>query len=100
MSKYPSDHKISVKVEPMNGVPLAQCDFTCNLYVYENKVLSVPKDKCRKEDDDTYIISFNTKDIGRGTVKLSLNIHIPDAEYDKGYKEVNTVPICTGVADI
>ena len=101
MSKYPSDHKISVKVEPMNGVHLAQCDFTCNLYVDERKILTVPKEQCRKEDDDTYILTFNTKDIGRGEVKLSLNIHIPnDADFDKGYKEVNTVPICTGVADI
>lgn len=74
MSKYPSDHKISVKVEPMNGVHLAQCDFTCNLYVYENKVLSVTKEQCRKEDDDTYILTFNTKDIGLSDGISSLNL--------------------------
>lgn len=100
MSKYPSDHKINVRVEPINGIHLSECNFTCHLFVDGRRILSVPKEQCRKEDDDTYIISFNTKDIGRGAVKLSLNIHIPDADYDKGYKEVNTVSICTGVMDI
>lgn len=101
MSAYPSDHKISVSVNPINGIHLTECDFTCNLYVRANKVISVPKVNCRKEDDDTYIITFNTKDIGRGAVKLSLNIRIPnDADFDKGYKEINTVSICTGVVDL
>lgn len=100
MSKYPSDHKINVKVEPMNGIHLSECDFTCHLFVDKRKILSVPKNECRKEDEDNYIISFNTKDIGRGNVKLYMTLQIPDADYEKGYKEINTKVICTGVVDL
>lgn len=100
MAAFPSEHKILVKVEPMGNLHLSQCDFTVNLFVYSNKKISIPKSECIKEDDDSYKVTFNTKDLGRGAVKVSLNIKIIDPDFDDNIKEVNTEPICTGVTDI
>jgi hypothetical protein len=100
MSAFPSEHKIVVGIEPIGGVRLADCDFTVNLYVYTNRRISIPKSKCIKNDDDSYFVTFNTKDLGRGNVMMSLNIQIPDVDFEDGFKEVNTKPVCTGVADI
>lgn len=100
MYLYPSDHKIRFKVEPIGGVHLAQCDFTLSLFVTINKKIEFDKSKCVKIDDDTYTVTFNTKDVGRGTVRMSLNIRVPDKTYEDGVKDINTMPICTGVADV
>ena len=100
MSAFPSEHKIAVGIEPIGGVRLADCDFTVNLYVYTNKRISIPKNKCIEQDDGSYFATFNTKDLGKGNVMMSLNIKVPDADFDDGVKEVNTKPIWTGVADI
>lgn len=100
MSAFPSEHKIVVGIEPIGGVRLSDCDFTVNLYVYTNRRISIPKSKCIEQGDGSYFVTFNTKDLGRGNVMMSLNIHIPDADFEDGFKEVNTKPVCTGVADI
>lgn len=100
MATYPSEHKILVKVEPMGTIHLSGCNFTVNLFIFSNKKISIPKSECIKKDEDSYVVTFNTRDLGRGAVKVSLNIQIPDADFEDGIKEVNTEPICTGVADI
>ena len=100
MYLYPSDHKIRFKVEPIDGVHLAQCDFTLSLFVTINKKIEIGKSKCVKVDNDTYTVTFNTKDIGRGTVRMSLNIRVLNEDYEDKIKDINTMPICTGVADV
>ena len=100
MYQYPSDHKIRFKVEPIDGVHLAQCDFRLSLFVAINRKIEFDKSDCVKVDDDTYTVTFNTKDIGRGAVRLSLNIRVPNSDFEDGYKDINTIPICTGVEDV
>lgn len=100
MYLYPSDHKIKFKVEPIDGKSLSECDFTLSLFVTINKKIEFDKSKCVKVDDDTYTVTFNTKDIGRGTVRMSLNIRVPNEDYEDKVKDINTMPICTGVADV
>lgn len=100
MSTFPSDHKILFRMDPMYGFHLSECDFTVKLFVRSNRGISIPKSKCVKVDDDSYTATFNTKELGRGNVMMSLNLHIPDADFEDGFKDVNTNAICTGVADI
>ena len=79
MYLYPSDHKIRFKVEPIDGKSLSECDFTVSLFVTNNKKIKFKKSDCAPvdNDNDTYTVTFNTKDIGRGTVRMSLNIRVP-----------------------
>ena len=101
MSAWPSDHEIVVEVAPMGYVHLSDCDFNVNLFVYNNKKkITIPKSECIKESDDSYIVTFNTKKLGRGKVMMSLELRIPNSRFDDGFKNINTKPICTGVADI
>ena len=102
MYLYPSDHKIKFKVEPIDGKSLSECDFTVSLFVTNNKKIKFKKSDCAPvdNDNDTYTLTFNTKDIGRGTVRMSLNIRVPDKTYEDGFKDINTIPICTGVKDV
>ena len=100
MYLYPSDHKIKFSVEPIDGKSLSECEFTVSLFVTTNKKITFKKSDCVEGDDGTYTVTFNTKNIGRGAVKMSLNIQIPDEDYDDKVKDINTIPICTGVADV
>lgn len=100
MYSYPSDHKIKFKVEPIDGKTLSECEFTLSLFVTKNKTLEYNKSECVMVDDNTYTVTFNTKDIGRGAVRLSLNIRVPNSDFEDGYKDINTIPICTGVEDV
>lgn len=100
MSAWPSDHEITVGVEPMGDVHLSDCDFNVSLFVYTNKKITIPKSECIKESDDSYIVTFSTEKLGRGSVMMSLELRIPNSRFDDGFKDINTIPICTGVADI
>lgn len=100
MYLYPSDHKIKFKVEPIDGKSLSECEFTVSLFVTNNKKIKFKKSDCVKVDNDTYTLTFNTKDIGRGTVRISLNIRVPNEDYEDKVKDINTIPICTGVKDV
>ena len=100
MSAWPSDHEIVVEVKPMGDVHLSDCDFNVNLFVYTNKKITIPKSECIKESNDSYIVTFNTQKLGRGNVMMSLELRIPNSRFDDGFKDINTKPICTGVADI
>ena len=100
MLAYPSDHQIKITVEPINGIHLSECEFDCYLFTYPSKKIVINKSDCIKVNADSYIVQFNTREIGRGNVKMSLNIQIPDSSYDDGLREVNTAPLCTGINDV
>lgn len=97
---YPSDHVIEISAK-LDDTTLAKCDFTCTLFVQPNKSITFTKEECKQVagDDNVYRLAFNTLHLGKGPVKMVMNIQIPDKTFDNGIRNINTTPICTGVMD-
>lgn len=97
---YPSDHVIEITTK-ISDTTLSQCNFTCTLFVQPNKCITVSKDDCKQVigNPDAYRLAFNTLHLGKGPVKMIMNIQIPDNSFSDGYRDINTTPICTGVND-
>lgn len=99
MSALGTELKINVHVEPMDGLTMDGYDFYCEFYVYSNKVVKIEKSRMKRVDESNYlalITSAMGKSIGRGDIKLRFTAHIPDGDFDDGFRtEVSEV--CTGV---
>lgn len=97
MSDLGTEVKINVHVEPIDGkVHLSECEFKCEFYVHANKSITLEKKDIIQVDDDNYIALIDTAKIGYGTIKMTIEVDVPDGDFpDHLRKEVDTV--CTGV---
>ena len=92
MSALGTEFKFGVRVSQIDGVHLEDCDFEVSVYVYTNKSVLYKKsdDKhVKKMDEDSYKIIVTSDDalkIGRGRVLATLTIHIPDGDFEDGYR--------------
>lgn len=89
------EKKVSVNVEPIDGLHLSDYDFKCVFYTYTNRGVVIAKEDMKKEDDDTYIAILDSEKVralGKGSVKLRFIGYIPDADFADGYRtEVDDV---------
>ena len=81
-----SDLKINIHVEPINGLSMQDYDFSVDVYTRGGKVLKFDKWQCIKADADNYRITFNTQDLGIGTLKYKFAAYIPDSDFDDGVR--------------
>ena len=98
MVSLETDLKINVHVEPIDGsTHLSDCNFSCFFYTNnETQGILLEKSEMIKIDDDNYIAKVDTSLLGIGAVCLKLEVHVPDGDYDTGYrKEISR--ICTGI---
>ena len=81
-----TDLKINFHVEPINGLSMEDYDFFVEVYTRGGKVLRIDKLQCIKADADNYRITFNTQDVGIGTLKYKFTAYIPDSDFDDGVR--------------
>lgn len=102
MAACGSEFKYGIKIKPINGVHLEDCDFEVSTYVNPNRsVVFKKKDEVhiKKIDADTYKVvvdTYNSLKIGCGTVLAQLKIHIPDGDYQDGFRTEIYKDLCTG----
>lgn len=102
MSALGSEFKLNIHVEPLDGLHMSDYDFECELYVYTNKVVKVPKSKMKKVDEDNYLLMLTSeigRNIGRGNVKLRFIAYIPDNDFDDGTR-MEIEELCTPIVTI
>lgn len=96
MSVLGSQLKINVNVQPIGEIHLSSCNFFCTFFINPNKSIKIPKEDMIKVDDDNYIALIDTIALGIGSIKMTIEIDIPDKDFSNGFrKEIDTV--CTGV---
>jgi hypothetical protein len=96
MSVLGTELKLKVNVSPIDDKPLSQCDFYCTFFTNSSKKLELHKSKMHKVDDDTYIALIDSKDLGLGTIKMTIKVLVPDSDFINGYRtEIET--ISTGI---
>lgn len=102
MSALGTEFKFIVELKPIDGLHMSDYDFECALYVYTNRKVVIPKSKMIKVDDDRYKFVVNSIDamrIGRGRINAEITAHIPDGDFDDGFRTLKLL-LCTDVTAI
>lgn len=101
MSVLGTELKISVHVDPIDGLHMSDYDFTCTFFVYKNKSVVVNKKDFTRVDDDNYITKVDTMKVGAGQLKMKFEADIPDSDMDDGFrKEVELVDLNVTIVSV
>jgi hypothetical protein len=102
MSALGTEFKYGIKMTPIDGIHLEDCDFEVTTYVYSNRQVTYKKGDAKhvqRIDEDSYKIIVYAEDamkIGRGYVMAKITIHIPDNDYEDGFRTEVYNNLCTG----
>jgi hypothetical protein len=84
-----SDVKILVTAELPDDLTLKDVDFT--VVVVNNdlkdKQKSYAKSECIETEDGNYVVLVDSSDLGIGRYLCRLTVHIPDTDYEVGYRK-------------
>lgn len=96
MSVLGTQLKINVNVEPIGSIHLSNCQFKCTFFINPKKTIELEKSSMIKVDDDNYIALIDSSLLGTGTIRMTIEVDIPDTDFPSGLrKEIDTV--CTGI---
>lgn len=73
------------KLEINADVPMSGFNFEVKLCLGEKSV-TIQKSDMRPASDGTYYLTFDTKDLGIGSVKTIVTAYIPDGDYTGGIR--------------
>ena len=88
-----SEYKVNVHADPIDGYSMGDYDFEVRFFVYSNKMLTIKKREMIQHkvdgvpDKDNFIATLDTEKVmalGKGTLKIRLIAHIPDADFPNG----------------
>lgn len=84
-----SDVKIEFTADLPDNLLLKDIDFECAVINADtNKLIKYEKDQCiMSGSGEYYVVLVNTTDTGVGTLMLTLTVHIPDTDYQVGYRK-------------
>lgn len=103
MNALGTEFKYGLRMGPIGDVHLEDCDFEVETYVSANRRVVYRKGDVRhvqRIDADSYKVIVYAEDamtIGRGNVLAKVTIHIPDSDYDDGFRTEIYKSLCTGV---
>lgn len=88
--------KVNVHVEPIDGLHMADYDFTCRFYTYANKFVDLAKDELIQTDADNYVAVIDTALLSQGTLRLKLTAQLPDVDCADDFRQ-EVADVDTGV---
>ena len=94
---YGTELKLSVSIDPIQGLKMVDYDFVVDLFTTTAKVVSQPKAQLIKVDDNTYIACVDTKQLGAGRVKCRISAYIPDGDFDGDKRRTEVCLVDTGI---
>lgn len=81
---YGTELKLSISIDPIQGLKMADYDFVVELFTTTAKIVSQPKAQLIKIDDDTFVARADTKLLGKGRVTCKITAFIPDGDFKDG----------------
>lgn len=93
MSNLGTEFKINIHIEPVDGFHMSEYDFECAFYVLANKKVVIPKSEMKIVDDDNYLAIIDVEKaikIGKGDIMVEITAHIPDSDFDDGFRTEKT----------
>jgi hypothetical protein len=103
MSALGTEYKYGIRMSPIGDIHLEECEFEVKTYIFSNKGVIFKKGDERhikKIDADSYAVVVdkeNALKIGKGVVVAEVTLHIPDADFDDGFRTEVIDGICTGI---
>lgn len=79
--------KLNVNIEPVGELTMDDYDFELTIMAqWPQKKVVVKKDQAIRVDENNYIITIDTKDIGTGKVTGKIVAYLPDDDFKDGYR--------------
>lgn len=94
---YGTELKLSVSIDPIQGLKMADYDFVVDLYTSTAKVVSQPKAQLIKIDDNTFVARVDTKQLGTGRVRCKITAFIPDGDFEGDKRRTEVCIVDTGI---
>lgn len=83
---YGGDIKPYIELEPVGNLNMDDYDFQAEFFCFSSRRVVVKKQDMRRENENKYVASISTKDLGTGTLKCLVTRHIPDADFNNGMR--------------
>ena len=88
----PSEFKLLVHMDPIDGCHLGSTNFTCTFWtgskkVEKTKAEMIPDNPENPSQCDDYVVLLNSQELGKGTVNVMLHTTLPDDDFIEGRKE-------------
>lgn len=90
--------KIQVRAKPIDGMTLADYEWTAYIWTSSYRVVEVHKSDCIPMDDGSYVIILDTSKVGVGALKLKIVAEFPDGDFEDGYK--TTIGVAKDITQI
>lgn len=87
--------KLGLHIEPIGNITMDDYDFEVEVFTSTKKVATITKADCIK-DANSYIMLIDTSELGVGEIKCKVTAHIPDAQFDDGFRD-EVLGINTGI---
>ena len=90
--------KLNINIQPIDGLTMTDYDFEVMLIsgIIAAKSKTYSKNELVKDDDNNYILPFNTQDVGLGKIVCRIIAHLPDGAFSDR-KRTEIVDIDTGI---
>ena len=90
--------KLNVNIEPIDGLTMTDYDFKVQLIsgVIAPQVKEFSKNQLIKEDDNNYVVPFNTADVGLGKIICRVEAYLPDSDFEDD-RRLEIIEIDTGI---
>lgn len=97
-----SEYKYGITFPAIGNIHLDDCDFEVETYVYTNRSVTFKKGDekhIQRMDADRYMVVVdkeNALKIGRGVIMAKLTVHIPDGDFEDGFRTEVYDKLCAG----
>lgn len=81
-----TEYKVLLRIEPVDGVHMADMEFECMFYTRIQDPFVVKKSEMIKVDADNYIALVNTEGMSAGTLRNRMTVDIPDRDFPDDYR--------------
>lgn len=88
--------KLSVSIEPMDGYNLEDLEFKAEVGCVPWRPVTIIKNDAIKVDENTYIVTADTRRMGIGPMRMRLTVFVPDGDFPDGYR-TEVAEIMTGL---
>lgn len=81
-----TEKKFELYLQPFGSVHASQYDFTVKVYSNTTRNILLSKDECIMVDDDTFVVTVDTNQIGLGNIVFEVTAFVPDGDFEDGLR--------------
>ena len=85
-TKIGNDLLVQITMSSSEGHTLERVDWECDFFTNGAHIISIPKKKAHKIDENTYLCPLSTTSFEEGVLHGALKAQIPNAYFEDGYK--------------